>query len=93
MMKSYDEVVTNMICFLKNRNICQSSINSHKDCYRSFQRFIQKNSCQWEQSAVSSWITELRKTNTRQLCTVWNQYMRQLDEYCHTGTVEDRHLP
>lgn len=92
MMKSYDEVVTNMICFLKNRNICQSSINSHKDCYRSFQRFIQKNNCQWEQSAVSSWITELRKTNTRQLCTVWNQYMRQLDEYCHTGTVEDRHL-
>ena len=92
MMKSYDEVVTNMICFLKNRNICQSSINSHKDCYRSFQRFIQKNNCQWEQSAVSSWITELRKTNPRQLCTVWNQYMRQLDEYCHTGTVEDRHL-
>ncbi len=91
MMKSYNEVVTNIICLFKKRNICQSNINSHKYCYRSFQRFIHKNNCQWEQSAVSNLITELRETNPRQLCTIWNQYMRQLDEYYHTETIEDRH--
>ena len=44
------------------------------------------------QSTVSGWITELRKTNPRQLCTIWDQYLHQLDEYCHTGSVVERHL-
>lgn len=91
-MRSYDETVTDMMRFLKSKNICSSSINSHRNCYQQFQLFMHEHKNQWESTVVSEWISELKQKETSQLCCIWNLYMRQLEELQQTGTVLDRHL-
>lgn len=91
-MKSYDETVYQMICFLKSKHVCRSSIDSHKNCYQQFRSFMIDHGRQWEPAAVSDWITELRQRETSQLYTIWNMYMQQLEELQCTGSVLDRHL-
>ena len=91
-MKSYDEAVAEIIGFLRSKSVCQSSINSHKDCYQQFKLYIYEHGRQWEPSAVSDWINELRKKEPYQLWTIWNLYMQQLEELQSTGTILDRHL-
>ena len=91
-MKSYDETVADMLCFLKNKDVCLSSINSHRDCYQQFKVFMQEHEKKWEPAVVSEWITELRQTETSSLYCIWNLYMQQLEELSSTGTVPDRHL-
>ena len=91
-MKSYDATVDDMMRFLKSKNVCSSSINSHRNCYLQFQQFMHEHGKQWEPAAVSDWISELKQKETTSLYSIWNLYMQQLDELNHTGTVLDRHL-
>ena len=42
-MKSYDETVADMLCFLRSKNVCLSSINSHRNCYQRFKRFMHEH--------------------------------------------------
>lgn len=91
-MRSYDVTVANMMRFLKSKNICSSSINSHRNCYQQFQLYMREHGKQWEAAIVSEWISELKQKETRQLCRVWHLYMLQLEELQQTGTVLDRHL-
>ena len=57
-MKSYDETVADMLCFLKSKNVCLSSINSHRDCYQRFKLFMHEHEKEWEPAVVSDWISE-----------------------------------
>lgn len=66
-MKSYDETVADMLCFLKSKNVCLSSINSHRDCYQRFKRFMHEHEKEWEPAVVSDFISELRQTETSSL--------------------------
>jgi len=91
-MKSYDEAVDDMLCFLKSKDVCLSSINSHRDCYQRFELFMHEHEKQWEPTVVSEWIFELKHKEATSLYSVWNIYMQQLEEFKHTGTVLDRHL-
>jgi site-specific recombinase XerD len=91
-MKSYDETVDDMMRFLKSKDVCSSSINSHKSCYRQFRQFMHKHGKQWKPDAVSDWISELKQKETASLYNIWIQYMHQLEELKRTGTVLDRHL-
>ena len=52
-MKSYDEAVDDMLCFLKSKDVCLSSINSHRDCYQRFELFMHEHEKQWEPTVVS----------------------------------------
>ena len=52
-MKSYDETVDDMMRFLKSKDVCSSSINSHRSCYQKFQHFMHEHGKQWEPDAVS----------------------------------------
>lgn len=91
-MKSYDETVADMLCFLKSRDVCLSSINSHRDCYQQFSLFMHEHEKKWEPAVVSEWITQLRQTETSSLYCIWDLYMKQLEELSATGTVPDRRL-
>ena len=91
-MKSYDATVDDMMRFLKSKNVCSSSINSHRNCYLQFQQFMHEHGKQWEPAAVSDWISELKQKETTSLYSIWNLYMQQLDELNSTGNVLDRHL-
>lgn len=91
-IKSYDETVNGMVLFLKDRNVCSSSVTSHKKCYNEFMLFMQAQKLQWNPYTISQWITRIRTVKDRQLCSIWNQYMQQLEELHNTGTVLDRHL-
>ncbi len=91
-MKSYDETVADMMRFLKTKDVCLSSINSHRECYRQFQLFMHEHEKQWESTVVFEWISELRQKKIPSLYSIWNQYMQQLEELRCTGTVLDRHL-
>lgn len=91
-MKSYDKTVNCMILFLKERKVCSSSIKSHQKCYYEFRLFMQGKKRQWSSLVVSEWISKIRTEKERQLCSIWNQYMYQLEELHNTGTVLDRHL-
>ncbi|MCR5452762.1 MAG: tyrosine-type recombinase/integrase [Lachnospiraceae bacterium] len=91
-MKSYDETVDDMMLFLKNKDVCLSSINSHRSCYKQFQQFMHEHGKQWKTAVVSDWISELKQKEPASLYSIWNQYMQQLEELNRTGTVLDRHL-
>lgn len=91
-MKSYDETVADMLCFLKNKGVCLSSINSHRACYQRFRLFMLEHEKKWVPAVVSEWIIELRQTETSSLYCIWNLYMQQLEDLSSTGTVPDRHL-
>lgn len=91
-MKSYDETVDDMMRFLKSKDVCSSSINSHRNCYQQFQQFMLEHGKQWEPTAVSEWIFQIKEKGTTSLYSIWNIYMQQLEELGHTGTVQDRHL-
>ena len=91
-MKSYDETVNTMMCFLKSKDVCSSSINSHRNCYQQFQQFMHEHEKQWEPAVVSEWISELKQKEACSLYSIWNLYMQQLEELKSTGTVLDRHL-
>ena len=91
-MKSYDETVADMLCFLRSKDVCLSSIYSHRDCYQRFKLFMQEHEKMWEPAVVSEWIAELRQNETSSLYCIWDLYMRQLEELSCTGTVLDRHL-
>ena len=91
-MKSYDETVDKMLHFLEDRDVCLSSINSHRSCYQQFKLFMHEHGKQWEATAVSEWISELKQKESTSLYSIWNIYMQQLNELKHTGTVLDRHL-
>ena len=91
-MKSYDETVDQMICFLKSRRVCRSSIDSHKNCYQQFRSFMSEHKRHWEPTAVYDWMTGLKQREPSQLYTIWNVYMQQLEELRCTGSVTDRHL-
>ena len=91
-MKTYDETVADMICFLRSKGVCLSSINSHKKCYQQFRLFMCENERQWDPPAVSDWIAELSQKECPQLYTIWSLYMQQLSELRCSATVLDRHL-
>lgn len=79
-MKSYNETVNCMNLFLKERNVCSSSVVSHKKCYNQFLLFMQERKLQWNPQSVSEWMTMIKNEKNRQLCSTWNQYMHQLRE-------------
>ena len=91
-MKSYDETVADMLCFLKSKDVCLSSISSHRDCYQQFSLFMQEHEKMWEPAVVPEWIAQLRQIETSSLYCIWDLYMKQLEELSSTGTVPDRHL-
>lgn len=91
-MKSYDETVDDMIRFLKSKDVCTSSINSHRSCYQQFQQFMHEHGKQWAPATVYDWISELKQKESTSLYNIWYQYMQQLEELKDTGTVLDRHL-
>ena len=91
-MKSYDETVADMLCFLKSRDVCLSSINSHRDCYQRFKLYMHEHEKGWEPAVVSDWIAQLRQTETSSLYCIWDLYLQQLEELSSTGTVPDRRL-
>lgn len=91
-MKSYDETVNCMMLFLKERNVCLSSVASHQKCYNEFRLFMQERKLQWNPQSVSEWIIKIKNEKNRQLCSIWNQYIHQLRELHDTGTVADCHL-
>ena len=91
-MKSYDETVTDMMRFLKSKDVCTSSINSHRSCYQQFHQFMHEQGKQWEPAAVYDWISELKQKESSSLYSIWNLYMQQLEELKCTGTVLDQHL-
>ena len=91
-MKSYDETVDDMMRFLKSKDVCSSSINSHRSCYQQFQQFMHEHGKQWEPATVYDWISELKQKESTSLYSIWNLYMQQLEELRYTGTVLDRHL-
>ena len=83
-MRSYDVTVIDMMRFLKSKDICSSSINSHRNCYQHFQLYMHEHGKQWETAVVSEWISELKQKKARQLCRVWHLYMLQLEELQQT---------
>ena len=91
-MKSYEETVDNMMRFLKSKDVCTSSINSHRCCYQQFQQFMHEHGKKWQPATVSEWISELKQKESSSLYNIWNLYMQQLEELKCTGTVLDRHL-
>ena len=91
-MKSYEETVDNMMRFLKRKDVCKSSINSHRSCYQQFQQFMHEHGKKWQPATVSEWISELKQKESSSLYNIWNLYMQQLEELKCTGTVLDRHL-
>ena len=91
-MRSYDETVTAMMLFLKSKEVCSSSISSHRNCYHKFRQFMHERGEQWEPSVVSEWISEIKQKESVPLYSIWNLYMQQLEELKSTGTVVDRRL-
>ena len=91
-MKSYDNTVNNMIRFLKSKDVCTSSINSHINCYQRFEQFMHEHGKQWEPATVNEWISELKQKESTSLYSIWYLYMKQLEELKCTGTIVDRHL-
>ena len=91
-MRSYDETVTAMMLFLKSKEVCSSSINSHRSCYHKFRQFMHERGEQGVPSVVSEWISEIKQKESVPLYSIWNLYMQQLEELKSTGTVADRRL-
>lgn len=59
-MKSYETTVTGMIEFLKVKEVCRSSINSHRDCYDQFSTFLQAQALDWDSDTVEQWLVGLK---------------------------------
>lgn len=91
-MKTYQTDVTGMIEFLKLKEVCRSSIKSHRDCYDQFNTFLQVRKLNWSKSAVEQWLAELKNSVSASRYCVWSQYMWQLEEFSKSGTVSDSHL-
>lgn len=91
-MKSYETTVTGMIEFLKVKEVCRSSINSHRDCYDQFSTFLQAQALDWDSDTVEQWLVGLKDSVHASRYCVWSQYMWQLQEFCESGTVSDSHL-
>ena len=91
-MRAYDETVTNMMRFLKTKNVCSSSIKSHYNCYQKFRQFMRERGMPWDATVVSEWLSEFKQILPSQRYNIWSIYMQQLDDLRCTETVPDRHL-
>ena len=55
-MKTYDETVADIICFLRCKGVCLSTINSHKKRYQQSRLFMYEKKRNGNLSSVSDWI-------------------------------------
>ena len=87
---NYNETVEKVMMLLKEREVCSSSQKSHRDCYESLGLFIKQRDGRYSEAISESWLTEIKNELPRQRCTVWVQYVYQLEEMDSTGTISDR---
>lgn len=88
----YQNTVDKVIAFLKEKGVCRSSQKSHKDCYKSLGDFMAERNETYSISVRDSWLESIRAELPRQRCSVWEQYVLQLEEMDQTGSISDRRL-
>lgn len=89
---NYKEIVEKVMGLLKERRVCSSSRKSHKDCYEAFGGFMEKENLSYSPEVRDRCLELIRSELPRQRCTVWEQYLYQLEEMDLAGTVSDRRL-
>lgn len=89
---NYKETAEKVITLLKGKEFCSSSQKSHWDCYEVFGDFLRKENTSYSPEIRERWLDLIRNEIPRQRCTVWEQYLYQLEEMDLTGTVSDRRL-
>lgn len=89
---NYKETVEKVIALLKRKEVCSSSRKSHRDCYEALGDFMRKKNTSYSPEVREHWLDLIRNEIPRQRCTVWEQYLYQLEEMDLTGTVSNRHL-
>ena len=92
MFTTYDKAVTKMIQYLKQKEVCSSSIKSHIDCYERYKAYFLKEDSQWSDESVSSWLLTIKGTVNGALYYTSCNYIWQLSELSSTGCILDRHL-
>jgi len=88
----YYVTVGKVMSLLKEKGVCSSSRKSHKECYFSLGSFLDRTGQEYSETLRNEWLSLILNEYPRQRCTVWNQYIFQLEEMSATGTVSDRRL-
>lgn len=89
---NYKKTVEKVMALLKEKEVCASSRKSHKDCYEALGDFMGNENTLYSPEVRERWLDLIRNEIPRQRCTVWEQYLYQLEEMDLTGTVSDRRL-
>ena len=89
---NYSETVDKVIVFLKEKEVCLSSQKSHRDCYESLGLFMKQRDEGYSDAIREKWLADIKNELPRQRCTVWVNYVYQLEEMDSTGTISNRRL-
>lgn len=89
---NYCETVDKVIVFLKEKEVCRSSQKSHRDCYESLGLFMMQWDEGYSDAIREKWLADIKNELPRQRCTVWVNYVYQLEEMDSTGSISDRRL-
>ena len=92
-MTIYDEAVTKMSRLLKERKICWYSRKAHEQCYAKLKKHLESVNKDYSYSEARKWLKEVIKyqESSAGFWVKWN-YIDQLEELIHTGTVLQDHL-
>lgn len=92
-MTIYDEAVTKMSRLLKERKICWYSRKAHEQCYAKLKEHLESVNKDYSYSEARKWLKEVIKCqeSSAGFWAKWN-YIDQLEELIHTGTVLQDHL-
>ena len=88
----YHITTSKVMSLLNEKGVCYSSRKSHKECYSSLGLFLDRAGQEYSETSRNEWLSLIQNEYPRQRCTIWNQYIFQLEEMSATGTVSDRHL-
>ena len=89
---NYNETVDKVMVLLKEKGVCFSSQQSHRDCYESLRLFMEQRNEGYSDAIRESWLAYIKNELHRQRCAVWLQYAYQLEEMDSTGIISDRRL-
>ena len=88
----YKKTVENVMTLLKEKEVCSSSLKSHKECYQSLEDFLSKENAAFSSQMRDRWLDFVKDEGPPQKYAVWIQYLIQLEEMDATGTISDRRL-
>lgn len=90
----YHVTVGKVMTLLKEKGVCSSSQKSHKECYFSLGSFLDRTGQEYSETSRNEWRSLISNEYPRQRCTVWNQYVFQLEEMsAYSATLERPYRP